>query len=144
MKKLLGIIVLGLLLSGNAYAFPFTKLQEYLSTNSAEDPSITIYTFNRCAALSQFISAISYERDKSLADKYQKRQFAFLMSAAKLHMDLFNVSEDKAIADLTKAQREMAMLYMEEGNSSYVKTGSHLNSSINSDRAICDNFGKKS
>ena len=136
-------MVRGLLLSGSAYACPFTKLQEYLSTHSAEDSSTTIYTFNRCAALSQFVSAIIYERHKSLADKYQKRQFAFLMSAAKLHMDICNVSEDKAFADLTKVQNEMAMLYMKEGNSSYVKTGSHLNSSINSDRAICDNFGKK-
>ena len=136
-------MVMGLLWGGNAYAFPFTKLQEFLSTNSVEDPSTTIYTFNRCAALSQFFYAISYERNKSLAEKYKKKQFVFLMSAAKLHMDLFNVREDKAIADLTKAQREMATLYMEEGNSSYVKTGSHLNSSINSDHAICDHFGKK-
>ena len=70
MKKLLGIVVLGLLLSMNSVkAYPFVKLED-LTTNSTEDPSISIYTFNRCAALSQFMSAISYERDKNLSKKY--------------------------------------------------------------------------
>ena len=52
MKKLLGIVVLGLLLSMNSVkAYPFVKLEDYLTTNSTEDPSISIYTFNRCALL---------------------------------------------------------------------------------------------
>ena len=51
MKKLLGIVVLGLLLSMNSVkAYPFVKLED-LTTNSTEDPSISIYTFNRCALL---------------------------------------------------------------------------------------------
>ena len=70
MNKFLGIIVLGLLSFNSVKAFPFIKLEEYLATNSTEDPSVSIYTFNRCAALSQFMSAISYERDKNLSEKY--------------------------------------------------------------------------
>ncbi|MDB9812439.1 hypothetical protein OAB74_01665 [Candidatus Pelagibacter sp.] len=52
MKKLLGIIVFSLLLSMNSVkAYPFVKLEDYLTTNSTEDPSISIYTFNRCGLL---------------------------------------------------------------------------------------------
>ena len=143
MKKLFStILVVGLLSFNSVKAFPFVKLEEYLTTNSAEDPSITIYTFNRCAALSQFMSAISYERDKNLSEKYKNRQFTFLMSAISLHKKLFNVSEDKAMEDLTKVQRQMAELYKEVGNNSYIKTGSHLNSDLKSDLNICDYFGK--
>ena len=69
-KKLLGIVVLGLLSFNSIKTFSFVKLEEYLATNSTEDPSVSIYTFNRCAALSQFMSAISYERDKNLSKKY--------------------------------------------------------------------------
>ena len=143
MKKLLGIVVLGLLLSINSVkAYPFVKLEDYLTTNSTEDPSISIYTFNRCAALSQFMSAISYERDKNLADKYQKRQFLFLTAAIDLHKNLFKVSDDKAMADLTKVQRQIAELYKEEGNNSYIRTGSHLNSDLKSDLKICNYYIK--
>ena len=142
MKKLLGIMVLGLLLDGSAVkAYPFVKLED-LTTNSTEDPSISIYTFNRCAALSQFMSAISYERDKNLADKYQKRQFLFLTAAIDLHKNLFKVSDDKAMADLTKVQRQIAELYKEEGNNSYIRTGSHLNPDLKSDLKICNYYIK--
>jgi len=37
------------------------------------------------------------------------------------------------MADLTKVQRQIAELYKEEGNNSYIRTGSHLNSDLNSD-----------
>ena len=141
MKKLLGIVVLGLLLSMNSVkAYPFVKLED-LTTNSTEDPSISIYTFNRCAALSQFMSAI-FMRDKNLADKYQKRQFLFLTAAIDLHKNLFKVSDDKAMADLTKVQRQIAELYKEEGNNSYIRTGSHLNSDLKSDLKICNYYIK--
>ena len=142
MKKLLGIVVLGLLSITSVKAFPFVKLEEYLTTNSVEDAATTIYTFNRCAALSQFISAISYERNKNLAEQHKNRQFTFLMSAVSLHKKLFNVSDDKAMEDLSKVQRQMAELYRIEGNDSYIKTGSHLNLDLKSDLSICDYFGK--
>ena len=142
MKKLLSIIVLGLLLSMNSVkAYPFVKLED-LTTNSTEDPSISIYTFNRCAALSQFMSAISYERDKILSEKYQNRQFLFLNAAIDLHKKLFEISDDKAMTDLTKVQRQIAQLYMEEGNNSYIRTGSHLNSDLKSDLKICNYYIK--
>ena len=142
MKKLLGIVVLCLISFNSAKAFPFVKLEEYLTNNSVEDPAITIYTFNRCAALSQFMSAISYEKEKNLSEQFKNRQFAFLMSAIGLHKKLFNVSEDRAMKDLTKVQRKMAELYKEEGNNNYIKTGSHLNSDLKSDIDICNYFGK--
>lgn len=143
MKKKLLIIFIIVLWNNLGQAFPFVKLDEYLKNNSASDPSVTIYLFNRCAALSQFLSAISYERNKDLAEQYQNRQFAFLMSATKIQQKLFNVTEEKAMEDLTKIQRQMAELYREEGNRSYISSGSHLNESINVDRNICDYFGKK-
>ena len=143
MKKLLGIIVFSLLLSMNSVkAYPFVKLEDYLTTNSTEDPSISIYTFNRCAALSQFMSAISYERDKILSEKYQNRQFLFLNAAIGLHKKLFKISDDKAMTDLTKVQRQIAQLYMEEGNNSYIRTGAHLNSDLKSDLNICNYYIK--
>ena len=88
------------------------------------------------------MSAISYERDKNLADKYQKRQFLFLTAAIDLHKNLFKVSDDKAMADLTKVQRQIAELYKEEGNNSYIRTGSHLNSDLKSDLKICNYYIK--
>ena len=135
-------MVLSLLSFNSIKALLFVKLEEYLATNSTEDPSVSIYTFNRCAALSQFMSAISYERDKILSEKYQNRQFLFLNAAIDLHKKLFKISDDKAMTDLTKVQRQIAQLYMEEGNNSYIRTGSHLNSDLKSDLKICNYYIK--
>ena len=42
-------------------------------------------------------------------------------------------SDDKAMVDLRKFQRQIAELYKEEGNNSYIRTGSHLNLDLKSD-----------
>ena len=114
-------MVLSLLSFNSIKAFLFVKLEEYLATNSTEDPSVSIYTFNRCAALNQFMSAIFYERDKNLSKKYQNRQFLFLTATIDLHKNLFKVSGDKAMVDWTKVQRHVAGLYKEDGNNSYIE-----------------------
>ena len=50
MKKLLGIVVLGLLLSGNAFSFNFKQsLNDYKKQNTGVESDI--YMMNRCSAV---------------------------------------------------------------------------------------------
>ena len=65
--------------------------------------------------------------------------FNFFIS---LHKKLFKINDDKAMTDLTKVQRQIAQLYMEEGNNSYIRTGAHLNSDLKSDLNICNYYIK--
>ena len=58
MQKILGIVVLGLLLSGNAYAMEMSSIEKYLSDKKPDDYAATIYSMIRCSTLNQYFSLV--------------------------------------------------------------------------------------
>ena len=66
MKKLLGILVLGLILCNISFAQSLKPLQKYIdeNANSINDPVVVSYMLKRCGAVYIFASAIT--RDTSI------------------------------------------------------------------------------
>ena len=138
MKKLLAIVVLGLLLSGNAYSQSMISLKKYIQENDnyASDPITLTYVLKRCSAA--YIYAASITKDSSNPENLLKAFRTTFNFAAKILMKKMNWTEEVTAKSL-KTDIDNMMKYLEkDGNESFAKTGQYMmNNYIGGDLKIC-------
>ena len=83
MKKLLSIIVLIFLLSGNAYALNFNQnLGDYEKNNPGN--TATIYVLNRCSGILSYVSSLMFKENTDTALKLNQMGAKFVNFSARL------------------------------------------------------------
>ena len=97
MKKLLGILVLGLLFSSTpSKSAGFYTIEEYLKIYDIEDPPIKISMFNRCSGLYLLMHDLIIKKDQELAESYAERSYLFIGASKALYRIHFNKTEEDA------------------------------------------------
>ena len=78
MKKFLEILVLGLLLSGNAYSLNFNEnLGDYEKNNAGH--TSTIYILNRCSGILSYVTSLMLKENMPLGKFIQSYEIADLV-----------------------------------------------------------------
>ena len=141
MKKLLSIIVLGLLLGGNVQAQSLISINKYLkdNINSLEDPITLTYLMNRCSAAYIFASVVTNKTMPDSADKFTEvANKVYLFSIEILIRDL---KYEYKVAD-SKTKKEIDAMfnyYQKDGEDIYARTGKYMeNSYIGEDLQQCN------
>ena len=138
MKKILGIIVLGLLLSGNAYAYNFKEtINQYSSVNKGN--VATIYVLTRCSALLSFTSAmIINESGQNKNSKiYTDYSIIVIHAATKVYLNHHGVSYDEARENLLERRMRLISFYREDAKELFLRNGSYLSGYIRGDLETC-------
>jgi hypothetical protein len=138
MKKLLGILVLGVLLSGNAYAYNFKEtINQYSKVNKGN--VATIYVLTRCSALLSFTSAmIINESGQNKTSKiYTDYNIIAIHTATKVYLKHHGVSYDKARENLLERRMRLISLYREDAKELFLRNGSYLSGYIREDLETC-------
>ena len=138
MKKLLGIVVLGLLLSGNAYAYNFKEtINQYSKVN--EGNVATIYVLTRCSALLSFTSAmIINESGQNKTSKiYKDYSIIAIHTATNVYLKHHGVSYDKARENLLERRMRLISFYREDAKELFLRNGSYLSGYIREDLETC-------
>ena len=141
MKKLLGIVVLGLLFSSQVHASNLKPLDKYLEDQKEYmgDPSVASYLFTRCSAFYFFVAAITYEQNLELSNRLRESSKYLSLLNTQLLIKKFNKSTEDAFKTTDKIFKKMTMLYNEDGEEFYAKTGSYfLGTPLENDKSICD------
>jgi hypothetical protein len=145
MKKLLGIVFLGLLLSGNAMSANLKPLTQYLEDNqdTINDPTVTSYLLTRCGAFYTFVAAITFKKNSELSDTFQKYSTKLLTYNALHMMKKFNLNEDEAFKSTNDAHKMMSKYYKEDGQEFFAKTGEYLSGTpLQGDLDVCSTIIK--
>ena len=131
MKKLLGIMVLGLLLSGNAYAYNFKEtINQYSLVNKGVVS--TIYILNRCSGLLTYTSSMMLKEpdQKEIALKYIDLSTVSIDTASKLYSKHHNVSYEQASEILFKRLIKLESFYREDAKELFLRNGSYLSGHV--------------
>ena len=138
MKRLLGIVVLGLLICGNAYAFNF---KEDIKTYSQKNEGVVsvIYVLNRCSGLLTYTAAMLLNESgkKNVAEKYMDHSLIIFHTAINLHSKHHSVSYDKAREILTKKRSKLINFYRDDAEKLFLRNGSYLSGYILEDIKEC-------
>ena len=111
------ILVICSLLGGNAMSANLKPLDQYLNENqdTINDPTVTSYLLTRCGALYTFVAAITFEKNRELADTFQKYSTKLLTYNALHMMKQFNHTEDEAFKSTNDVHKRMSKYYKEDG-----------------------------
>ena len=140
MKKLLGIFVLGLMLSGNAYPQSMISIKDYLEENNEfiKDPIVFSYVLKRCGAAYLYASAITIDKDKKTAESLSNAYEEVSLFAVNLLMKEMGWSQEEATKSLFKDIANMGKYYEKDGSDSFARTGSYMmNNYIGEDLRAC-------
>jgi spermidine/putrescine-binding protein len=138
MKKLLGILILSLLLKGNANAFNF---KEDIETYSLKNEGVvsSIYILNRCSGLFTFVAAmvINEPGNKDLAEKYIDYSVTTIHAATIFHSNHHSVDYEKAREILMKRRTELINHYKDDAEKLFLRNGSYISDYILEDVKQC-------
>ena len=137
MKKLLSIVVLGLLFIGNAYAFNF---KEDIKTYSEKNEGVvsSIYVLNRCSGLLSYIAAlIINEGKKKVAENYIDYSVITIHTATLFHSNHHSVDYEKAREILVKRRTELINYYRDDAEKLFLRNGTYLSGYILEDFKEC-------
>ena len=140
MRNLLAFVLLSLLLGGNAMSANLKPLKQYVedNKNSMNDPTVLSYLLTRCGAFYTFASAITYEKNRELADTLQKDSVKLLSLNARLMMTKFDRTAEEAFKSTDDVHKRMSKLYKEDGQEFFAKTGEYLSGTpLKGDLDIC-------
>ena len=142
MKKLFStILVLGLLLSGNAYAESLKPLSEYVEENqdNSDDPAFMFYITTRCAANYNYGATLLLKQElKTQSKNFQDISVKLQFVAVKLLINKSGYTNDDAVKAVLKQVDTLYDKYFKDGNEHYSKTGTYINGSyIENDLSIC-------
>ena len=141
MKKLLGILVLGLLWCNVSAAQSMIPLKKYVIDNSqyVEDPITLTYVLKRCGAAYLYAAAITKDKDKETAKTLAQAYQEVTMFAAQVLMKEMNWSEEVATKSLFTDIENMLNYYEKDGNDSFARTGTYMmNNYIAEDIIFCN------
>ena len=138
MKKLLRIVVLGLFLSGNAFAYNFKETINNYSLNNKGVVS-TIYILNRCSGLLTYTSSMMLKEPngKEIAMKYIDLSTVSLDTASRLYAKHHGVSYEEAGDVLFKRLIKLESFYREDAKELFLRNGSYLSGHVWEDFDTC-------
>jgi hypothetical protein len=140
MKKLLALIVLGLLLSENAFAQSMISISKYIQKNSqnSKDPIAQVYISKRCSAVYLYMFTLTEVRDPKTAENYVKAYEDLFFSAAKILVKFGNLDLETASNEVSKDLDNMMKYYIKDGEDYFIRTGTHvMDNYIGDDLRFC-------
>ena len=140
MKKLLGILVLGLSLmfANSSSSNELVPLDEFLKDKPVDDFAATIYMTIRCSGLYAFYAVIMKEKNPEAAAKFHDLAGEFAYTAAKLDSQFSDRSFDESQKNMIEAAMKIMESYQKDGKDNWTKTGSYFQGSyIKDDDEIC-------
>jgi len=141
MKKLLGIIVLGLLLSGNASAQSMITIHKYLqdNVNYLEDSITLTYLFNRCSAAYIYAAEVTKDKMPNASNKFgEAAGVSYNFSNELLIRDMKYKPKDASKKNKEEIN-SMFDYYSKDGKDLYARTGKYMeNSYISLDLQSCN------
>ena len=117
------------------------SIKEYLMKNDENDPAVFSYIGNRCAAVSKYISDLSKNfPDKTLTTRAYKnfKNFAelnFIHNTSKLKM-----TKQQAEDNFNNNLKSMLLLYAQDAQTNFSRTGEYTTGYIDNDFRECDNL----
>ena len=143
MKKLLGIVVLGLLITSTSSSNELIPLKKYLDdhpvsdTAAGEAPTV-IYMTIRCSGLYAFYAVTMKEKNPEAAAKFHDLAGEFSYTAAKLDSQFSDRSFDESQKNMIEVAMKIMRSYQKDGKDNWTKTGSYFQGSyIEDDDEIC-------
>ena len=134
MKKLLSIIVLSLLFSGNAFGQSMVSLKTYMEENY-NDKDFAYYTYYRCTAVYSYATrSTTNEELRNKLSQYSRAIMSFSMKALSREMKL---DPETAIQRVSDHVELIHKIYIKDGYEHHAKTGNYLAPYIKSDMMIC-------
>ena len=125
-------MVLGLLLSGNAYAESLKPLSEYVEENqdNSDDPAFMFYITTRCAANYNYGATLLLKQElKTQSKNFQDISVRLKVVATKLLINKNGYSDDEAVKAVLESTNDINDRYLKDGKEHYSKTGSYINGS---------------
>ena len=142
MKKTLGIIVLGLLLSGNAYALNFNQnLGDYEKNNPGN--TATIYVLNRCSGILSYVSSLMFKENTDTALKLNQMGAKFVNFSSLLYAKHNNTSTEDARNISLKRMMQLEKLYRQDAKEMFLKKGRYLSGVLKFDLEFCTGVARK-
>ena len=134
MKKLLGIVVLGFLLSGNAFGQSMVSLKTYMEKNH-NDEDFAYYTYYRCTAVYSYATrSTTNEELRNKLSQYSRAIMSFSMKALSREMKL---DPETAIQRVSDHVELIHKIYIKDGYEHHAKTGNYLAPYIKTDMMTC-------
>ena len=141
MKKLLGILVLGLLWCNVAHSKEMLSIEEYYKQHKKTEPATLTYLGSRCSALFLLTSNLIKETDKKMSDIYMRASSDTSFFAGEVLRTEFGYTEREAIESSVKNMFKMRALYEKDAQDNYVRTGQYiLGSYMEKDAIHCQKF----
>ena len=137
MKKLLGIVVLGLFLNSNAYPLNFNqKLSDY----QKPDMGVTslIYVLNRCTGILTYNSIMRFKENADVGLYYNQMSAEMMNLASKYYSIHNNVSLDVALDVNAKRMMQLDEYYRQDANEMFLKNGMYLTGIVGADLIFCE------
>ncbi len=128
MKKLLGIVVLGLLWCNVSAAQSMISLKKYVIDNSqyVEDPITLTYVLKRCGAAYLYAASITKDKDQKISEHFAKAYAKVTMFAGQVLMTEMNWSEEVASKSIYTDLNNMMKYYEKDGNDFFARTGNYM------------------
>ena len=134
MKKLLGIVVLGLLISTSSFSQSMVSLKTYMEKNY-NDKDFIYYTYYRCTAV------LNYTRrsttDEEIRNKLEEAAKAIMSFSMRVLSKNMKLDAEIAIQRVTDHVELIHRNYIKDGYEYHAKTGSYLTPYMKSDLLIC-------
>jgi len=137
MKKLLLIVVLGLLLSGNAYALNFKEsIGEYEKKNAGVESQI--YVMNRCSAVFLFASIKLFENnDLKKGKNFSDASGSMAKYATNILSKTRNIDFDSSFEEIFERTKILQRYYTEDSKELFLKNGKYFSGFILNDLGRC-------
>ena len=128
MKKLLGIVVLGLFWCNVSAAQSMVPLKKYVIDNSqyVEDPITLTYVLKRCGAAYLYAASITKDKDQKISEQFAEAYGIVTMFAGQVLKEGMNWSEDVVSKSLFTDIENMLNYYEIDGNDSFARTGNYM------------------
>ena len=146
MKKLLGILVLGLILCNISFAQSLKPLQKYIdeNANSINDPVVVSYMLKRCGAVYIFASAITRDTSIDKAEVMGRISNEAILNAGMILIEKLKWSEEETTKSLQSDVTKMVEYYKKDGSDFFARTGFYIHDNyIGDDVYICGKLMEK-
>lgn len=146
MKKLLSILVLGLLLSENSYARSMISISEYIQKNpkNSKDPITQVYITKRCSAVNLYMFTLTQDKDPKTAESFVKVYEHLFNLSAKILVKYTNLDLKTATNKVTTDLDGIMEYYIKDGQDYFVRTRSYIiDNYIGDDLRYCKKLMKR-
>ena len=142
MKKFFGIVVLSLLLSGNAYSLNFNQnLGDYEKSNPGD--TATIYVLNRCSGILSYVTSLMLKEDTEAALKFNLMTSKFIKFSSLLIAKHNNTSIEDAENISLNRMMKLEKFYRQDAKEMFLKNGRYLSGILKFDLQFCTGVANK-